>query len=44
MDAFEKMVYYDVNVLQFVRLAIADKIKCNWHTIKENKEKVKLPF
>ncbi len=44
MDAFRKLEDYNVNVSQFVRLAIAEKIKRDWPSIKEKKEKNKLPF
>lgn len=35
---------YDVNVSQFIRQAIKEKIQREWKTIKEKKERVKLPF
>ncbi len=35
---------YGVNVNQFVRIAIAEKIKKDWKTIKEKKEKIICPF
>ena len=35
---------YDVNVSQFIRNAIKEKISRDWIAIKENKEKIKLPF
>lgn len=35
---------YGVNVSQFIRDAISEKIKRDWKVIKENKEKIKLPF
>ena len=44
MDAFRKLEDYGVNVSKFVRLAIAEKVKRDWPSIKEKKEKIKLPF
>jgi hypothetical protein len=35
---------YGVNVNHFIRLAIAEKIKKDWKTIKEKKEKIVCPF
>ena len=35
---------YDVNVSQFIRQAIKEKLQREWKTIKEKKERVKLPF
>jgi hypothetical protein len=35
---------YDVNVSQFIRAAIKDKLQREWRTIKEKKEKIKMPF
>lgn len=35
---------YGVNVNQFVRIAVAEKIKKDWKTIKEKKEKIICPF
>ena len=43
-ESLQKLKDYDVNVSQFIRLAIAEKIKSNWKEIKEKKERVKLPF
>ena len=43
-ESLQKLKDYDVNVSQFIRLAIAEKIKSNWKQIKEKKERVKLPF
>jgi hypothetical protein len=44
MDAFRKLEDYGVNVSKFVRLAISEKVKRDWPSIKEKKEKIKLPF
>jgi post-segregation antitoxin (ccd killing protein) len=35
---------YDVNVSQFIRAAIKEKLAREWKTIKEKKERIKLPF
>jgi len=35
---------YDVNVSQFIRQAIKEKLQRDWKEIKEHKNKVKLPF
>jgi len=43
-ESLQKLKDYDVNVSQFIRLAIAEKIKRDWKEIKEKKERVKLPF
>ena len=43
-ESLQKLKDYDVNVSQFIRLAIAEKIKRDWKQIKEKKQLVKLPF
>ena len=43
-ESLQKLKDYDVNVSQFIRIAIAEKIKRGWKTIKEKKERVKIPF
>ena len=43
-ESLQKLKDYDVNISQFIRLAIAEKIKRDWKQIKEKKERVKLPF
>ena len=43
-ESLQKLKDYDVNVSQFIRLAISEKIKRDWKQIKEKKERVKLPF
>jgi len=43
-ESLQKLKDYDVNISQFIRLAIAEKIKRDWKQIKENKQRVKLPF
>ena len=42
--AFEKLEKYGVNVNQFVRAAIREKIKRDWKEIKESKKKEYYPF
>ena len=41
-ESLQKLKDYDVNVSQFIRLAISEKIKRDWKSIKEKKELVKL--
>ena len=43
-ESLQKLKDYDVNVSQFIRLAISEKIKRDWKQIKEKKVRVKLPF
>ena len=43
-ESLQKLKDYDVNVSQFIRLAISEKIKRDWKQIKEEKQLVKLPF
>lgn len=43
-ESLQKLKDYDVNVSKFIRLAISEKIKRDWKQIKENKQRVKLPF
>lgn len=43
-NAFKILESYGVNVNQFIRLAIKEKLKKDWKTIKEKKEKVYCPF
>jgi len=42
--AFEKLEKYGVNISQFIRQAIKEKISREWKEIKDNKDKMKLPF
>ena len=44
IESLQKLKDYDVNISQFIRLAISEKIKRDWKQIKEKKERVKLPF
>ena len=42
--SLEKLTDYGVNVNQFIRAAVKEKITRDWKMIKENKERIKLPF
>lgn len=44
MESLRKLEDYGVDVSQFIRIAIKEKIKRDWKIIKEEKEKIKLPF
>ena len=43
-ESLHKLKEYDVNISQFIRIAISEKIKRDWKQIKEKKQRVKLPF
>ena len=43
-NALKTLEKYGVNVNQFIRQAINEKIKREWKQIKQKKEKVKIPF
>lgn len=43
-DSLRILKSYNVDVSRFIRSAIRDKIKREWKTIKEKKEKIKTPF
>ncbi len=43
-DAFKTLEEYGVNVNQFIRAAVKEKLKRDWKSIKEKKELVKMPF
>lgn len=43
-ESLQKLSDYDVNVSQFIRVAIKEKISRDWKSIKEKKEIIKLPF
>ena len=43
-NAFKTLESYGVNVNQFVRIAISEKIKKDWRKIKEKKDKIICPF
>ncbi len=42
--SLEKLKQYDVNISHFIRIAIKEKIQRDWKNIKEEKERIKLPF
>ena len=42
--AFEILETYGINVNQFIRAAISEKIKAEWKSIKETKTKGYCPF
>ena len=42
--SLKKLKKYDVDVSNFIRIAIMEKIAIDWKQIKEKKERVKLPF
>ena len=42
-ESLQKLKDYDVNVSQFIRIAIAEKIKSNWKEIKEKKRTGETP-
>lgn len=42
--ALQTLESYGVNVNQFIRAAVAEKIKAEWKSIKEEKERIKTPF
>ena len=43
-ESLQKLEDYGVNVNQFIRLAIREKINRDWKSIKEEKERIRLPF
>ncbi len=44
MNSLNILESYGVNVNQFIRLAIKEKLQKDWKSIKEKKEKIKYPF
>ncbi len=42
--AFKTLEDYGVNVNQFIRLAVKEKLQRDWKQIKESKNKSKCPF
>jgi len=44
IESLEILKAYNVDVSQFIRQAIKEKIKRDWPSIKEAKNKEKLPF
>lgn len=43
-ESLQKLANYDVNVSNFIRQAIKEKLSKDWKQIKEKKEKVICPF
>ena len=43
-NAFETLKKYNVNINQFTRAAINEKLKRDWKSIKEKHTKCNLPF
>jgi len=43
-NAFKILESYDINVNQFIRSAVKEKIQREWKSIKEEKNKTKCPF
>ena len=43
-ESLIKLKQYDVNVSNFIRQAIKEKLSKDWKQIKEKKERVKMPF
>ncbi len=43
-QSLKKLKEYDVNVSQFIRQAIKEKLQRDWKSIKEKHERIKLPF
>lgn len=44
LNSLRKLVEYNVNISEFIRQAIKEKIQRDWKSIKEQKEKFKQPF
>ena len=44
MNSLSILENYGVNVNHFIRLAISEKLKKDWKTIKEKKDKIICPF
>ena len=42
--SLKKLKEYNVNVSQFIRQAIKEKLKRDWKEIKEKHERIKMPF
>jgi hypothetical protein len=43
-QTFETLKKYDIKINAFIILAISEKIKRDWKQIKEQKQKVYIPF
>ena len=44
MNSLNILQNYGVNINQFIRLAVKEKLQKDWKEIKEKKEKIKYPF
>ena len=44
MNSLAILESYGVNINQFIRLAVKEKLQKDWKTIKEKKEKIICPF
>jgi hypothetical protein len=44
MNSLSILESYGVNVNQFIRLAVKEKLQRDWKSIKEKKEKIIYPF
>jgi len=44
MNSLAILESYGVNVNQFIRLAVKEKLQKDWKTIKEKKDKIICPF
>ncbi|HRG02044.1 MAG TPA: hypothetical protein PKZ75_13080 [Bacteroidia bacterium] len=44
IESLKKLEEYGVDISKFIRIAIKEKIKRDWKSIKEKKEKVAIPF
>lgn len=43
-QSLQKLESYNVNVSQFIRQAIKEKLQRDWKQIREEKTRIKLPF
>jgi hypothetical protein len=44
MNSLSILESYGININQFIRLAVKEKLQKDWKTIKEKKEKIICPF
>jgi hypothetical protein len=44
MESLTILEQYGINVNQFIRQAIKEKLERDWKSIKQNKQKTKCPF
>ena len=42
--SFKVLESYGVNINQFIRQSVKEKLQRDWKSIKEEKEKIKIPF